>query len=97
MTRSRRRLLLLGLVLLLVAGYGVVTAVGSGYLSSTRSYRAGTCVHRAGNTVEPAACAGPDALRIAARVSATRDCPPATVLAFTARGGDRFVLCLVPA
>jgi hypothetical protein len=96
MTRSPRRLLLLALVLLLVTGYGVATAVGSGYLSGTRSYRTGVCVHRAGDTVEPAACAGPEALRIAARVSAARDCPRETMLAFTARGGDRFVLCLVP-
>jgi hypothetical protein len=96
MTRSRRRLLLLALALLLVAGYGVATAVGAGYLSSTRSYRAGTCVHRVGGTVEPAACAEAGALRIADRVAATADCPPQTVLIFTARREGRFVLCLVP-
>ena len=89
--------MLLALALLLLAGYAVATAVGSGYLSGTRSYRAGTCVHRAGDTVEPAACSEPAALRITDRVTSAADCPRETVLAFTARHGDRFVLCLVPA
>jgi hypothetical protein len=96
MTRSRRRLLLV-LALLVLAGYGVATAVGAGYLSSTRSYRAGTCVHRVGTTVEPAACADRGAMRIADRVAAAADCPPETVLTFTARRENRLVLCLVPA
>jgi hypothetical protein len=36
-------------------------------------------------------------MRIADRVAAAADCPPETVLTFTARREDRFVLCLVPA
>jgi hypothetical protein len=95
MTGSRRLLLVLALVLL--AGYGVTTAAASGYLSGTRAYRAGTCVHRVGDSVEPAACGGAGALRIADRVTAAPDCPRQTELIFTARGRDRFVLCLVPA
>jgi hypothetical protein len=96
MTR-RRRLLLLALALLLLGGYGITAVAGAGWLSRARAYRAGTCVHRTGETVRPTSCADPDALRIAARVAARADCPPVTALAFTARHGNRFVLCLVPA
>ncbi|HEV7755208.1 MAG TPA: hypothetical protein VGO94_05045 [Mycobacteriales bacterium] len=96
MTRSRR-LLLVGLALVLLAGYGIVTAVGAGYLARSRAYRPGSCVHRAGATVEPAPCAEPRALRIADRVRAAANCPRQTELTFTARRGGRFVLCLVRA